>query len=273
MRCSRKIKIVTHKLKDKQFATTLARGVELLQCFGSGDGSMGNGDLVALTGLDKATVARLTFTLARLGYLHHDRTRRKYRLGPATLTLSYSLLASMTVRQLARPFMRQLALEVGGMVGIGLRQGADMLYVDAMRGIDGPPPVIDRGMAIPLLTSAMGNAWLASATPTERAEAVNVLRVKYPSTYATDGHRIESALREFRSRGYCSSEGHLRKNRLSVAVPLHRISVGAEIVVFNCAVLSDVDSKEQRVQLHRSLGEKLLEMLGAIERAAGISRL
>lgn len=264
---------MTHLVKDKQFATTLARGIDLLRCFGSGDGVLGNGDLVALTGLDKATVARLTFTLVQLGYLRHDREGRKYRLGPATLTLSNSLLASMTVRQVARSFMRELALEVGGMVGIGIREGADMIYVDAVRSTDGPPPVIDRGMPIPLLTTAMGNAWLASASPMERKKAVNVLRIKYPSMYATDGQRIERALEEFRSRGYCSSEGPLRKNRLSVAVPLRRVSVGAEIVVFNCAVFSDADSKEERLKVHRSLGTKLLEMLSQIESSAGMQRL
>ncbi len=65
---------------DRQFAVTLARGLEILRCFLPGERTLGNRDFVERTGLSKATVSRLAFTLTELGYLRHDVEARKYRL-------------------------------------------------------------------------------------------------------------------------------------------------------------------------------------------------
>ena len=54
---------------DKQFATTLARGLELLHCFTPERPILGNSEMASMLKLPKATVSRLTYTLMRLGYL------------------------------------------------------------------------------------------------------------------------------------------------------------------------------------------------------------
>ena len=54
--------------KDRQFANTLARGLEVLRCFRVGDALLGNKEIAQRTGLPKATVSRLTHTLIELGY-------------------------------------------------------------------------------------------------------------------------------------------------------------------------------------------------------------
>ncbi|MEJ8854452.1 helix-turn-helix domain-containing protein [Variovorax robiniae] len=82
--------------QDKQFANTLARGLELLMCFTPEQSVLGNKEFVARTGLDKATVSRLAYTLAQLGYLRHDKAIGKYRLGAPVLSMGYPLLASMS---------------------------------------------------------------------------------------------------------------------------------------------------------------------------------
>src|SRR3954468_3567984 len=91
---------------DKQFATTLARGLEILRCFTPEGPVLGNKDLAAKTGLPKPTVSRFTYTLSRLGYLKADHLSSKYQLGPAVLAIGYPLLATLTLRQLARPAMK-----------------------------------------------------------------------------------------------------------------------------------------------------------------------
>ena len=56
------------ELKDRQFVTALARGLELLRCFTPESLLLGNQELAKKTGLLKPTVSRLTHTLTRLGY-------------------------------------------------------------------------------------------------------------------------------------------------------------------------------------------------------------
>ena len=70
---------------------SLERGLELLRAFGPGAALLGNGDLVERTGLPKATISRLTRTLAVAGYLEHDAGRKAYRLGVPLLSLAQAM--------------------------------------------------------------------------------------------------------------------------------------------------------------------------------------
>ena len=67
--------------KDRNFVTALARGLELLRAFGTGEEYLGNAELSNRTHIPRPTVSRLTYTLTQLGYLQHNRHLEKYRLG------------------------------------------------------------------------------------------------------------------------------------------------------------------------------------------------
>lgn len=120
-------------LRDNQFATTLARGLEVLRCFTPQTPALGNRELVQGTGLPKATVSRFTYTLCRLGYLRHDAHTGKYQLGTAVVSLGYPLLASMRLRPLARPGMNALAEQIGGSVSMGVRDRLNIVYAETSR--------------------------------------------------------------------------------------------------------------------------------------------
>jgi hypothetical protein len=51
---------------DPQFVSAVARAFSILRCFEYGAKHLGNRDIARQTGLPKATVSRLTFTLASL---------------------------------------------------------------------------------------------------------------------------------------------------------------------------------------------------------------
>lgn len=98
---------------DRQFSMNLARGMEVLRAFTASTPLLGNREISDRTGLPKPTVSRLTYTLTLLGYLSRDAQLQKYRLGPGVLSLGHPLLASMPVRQLAKPLMESLARTTG----------------------------------------------------------------------------------------------------------------------------------------------------------------
>src|SRR2546423_6603602 len=113
---------------DRQFATTLARGLEVLRCFTPLEPLLGNKEISVRTGLPKPTVSRLTYTLTKLGYLRHNMRLGKYQLGSAVLSIGYPLLASMNLRQVARPLLKELADYRHRPVSMGGRRRLDMGY-------------------------------------------------------------------------------------------------------------------------------------------------
>src|SRR5260221_8907303 len=88
---------------DRQFATTLARGLEVLRCFTPLEPQLGNKEISVRTGLPKPTVSRLTYTLTKLGYLRHNMRLGKYQLGSAVLPIGYPLLPPLDRPQVAPP--------------------------------------------------------------------------------------------------------------------------------------------------------------------------
>lgn len=82
--------------KDRSVVTAVSRGLSILSAFSPRDVWLGNSEIAARTRLPKATVSRLTQTLSMLGYLHHSRRRKQYRLGVAVLTLGYAVLETLT---------------------------------------------------------------------------------------------------------------------------------------------------------------------------------
>ena len=250
---------------DRQFATTLARGLEVLRCFTPLEPMLGNKEISVRTGLPKPTVSRLTYTLTKLGYLRHNMRLGKYQLGSAVLSIGYPLLASMSVRQIARPLMKELADYCNGSVNMGVRDRLNMVYVEACRS-GNLTTLPDIGTSVPIAQSVMGRAFLYACTPPEREAVLNHMKVKEPEMLRKYQPAIAKSLEDVRGKGYCVSNGDLRREVHAVGVPMRR-NVDGEIVTFNCGVPTFLLKKGQ---LEDDVGPRLVAMVRNIESAIGI---
>ena len=251
---------------DRQFATTLARGLEVLRCFTPLEPLLGNKEISVRTGLPKPTVSRLTYTLTKLGYLRHNMRLGKYQLGSAVLSIGYPLLASMNVRQVARPLMKELADYCTSSVSMGIRDRLNMVYVESCRSGNGLTTLPDIGTSVPISRSVIGRAFLAACAPQEREAVLNQMKVKEPEAHRKYRTAIDKSLEEIRGRGFCVSTGELRREVHAVGVPMRR-SVDGEIVAFNCIVPAFMVKKGQ---LEDDLGPRLVAMVRNIEASLGI---
>lgn len=247
---------------DRQFATTLARGLDILRCFSPERSTLGNKELAELTGLPKATVSRFTYTLVRLGYLRLEASSTRYQLGSAVLSLSYPLLASMDVRQVARPAMHAFADAMQCSVSLGVRDRLNIVYVETARARTVySTRMAEVGLAHPLVASAIGRAYLCACTLEERERLLNETRVKQPQLWEKYIPQVERSVAEFRQLRFCYSYGDLRPDIYAAAVPLRR-GANAEIVVMNCVLQSyQVGSGD----LERAIGPRLVALAGSLE--------
>jgi len=250
---------------DRQFATTLARGLEVLRCFTPPEPMLGNKEISVRTGLPKPTVSRLTYTLTKLGYLRHNLRLGKYQLGSAVLSIGYPLLASMSIRQIARPFMKELADYANGSVNMGIRDRLNMVYVEACRS-GNVSTLPDIGTAVPIAQSVIGRAFLYACTPPEREAVLNQMKVKEPEMLRKYRQQIDKSLEDIRARSFCVSSGDLRREVHAVGVPMRR-NVDGEIVTFNCGVPV---FQLKKGQLEEDLGPRLVAMVRNIEAALGM---
>jgi DNA-binding IclR family transcriptional regulator len=250
---------------DPNFATTLAHGLAVLECFGVGKPALSNKELAARTGLSKATISRLTYTLAARGMVSFDPQLRRYRLGSTTLSLGYPLLANLSIRQTARPKMRQLADESGGSVSLGMRDRMSMVYLETVRGHHGIAFRPDIGASLPIMQTAMGRAWIAQADPAMRDAILGDLRQRFPQESERWNDAVERACEDFAQKGYCVSHGDWQTDVHAIAVPMREPTDG-ETLVFNCGVSA---IRAGARQLESVFAPKLLRLVRRIEADQG----
>jgi DNA-binding IclR family transcriptional regulator len=253
--------------RDSQFASTLSSGIDLLLCYRAGESVLGNGDFVQRTGLSKATVSRLTHTLVVLGYLRQDAQRGRYRLGAPVLAMGYPLLASMQIRQIARPLMKNLADHVDGAVSLGIRDRTQMVYVETARSTDSLVMTPDIGALLPLLSSAMGRAWLCRAPAAEREAVLNQLQVTDPGQYRDFAASAQEARKSFEQRGYCTNRGEWRADVFGFAVPLAQPLDGT-LFVFNCGAPAQAG---RFAALEREIAPRLIALVRSVEVLVGLT--
>lgn len=251
---------------DRYLSESLARGLQILACFSAAAPVLTNKDIAARTGLPRPTVSRLTYTLVTLGYLQHRPKVGKYgayELGTAVLSLAHPLLANISVRQVARLPMTELADHARGWVSVGVRERLSMVYIETARSAGVAIMRPDIGQTFPMVNSAMGRAYLAALPPAEREPLLNQLRVKTPVLWNQYAPKVLQGFEDLKEKGFCVGKGDYDPKTHTVAVPMRRPG-GNELLVFNCAV--PVAELEPGA-LESSLGPRLVRMVTAIEAA------
>ncbi|MHA3915950.1 IclR family transcriptional regulator [Halovulum sp. GXIMD14793] len=208
--------------KDRNFVTALARGLDVLACFQKGDTYLTNADIAGRTGLPKATISRLIYTLRSLGYLAQDPRTGSYRLDSGVLTLGYSVLAGIDIANRAQAELDQMLDGSNAYVTAGLveRHKLAAVYVASAQSTQVVSLNATIGARMPLFLSAAGLAILIKLDPCTQDRAKVLLKKNYPNRYDQGIDAFEQAQKDYATRGYTRSYGHWRNDVNGIAVPV-----------------------------------------------------
>jgi DNA-binding IclR family transcriptional regulator len=244
---------------DPGFATTLAHGLQVLSAFRAGDASLSNGELAVRTGLSRPTVSRLVHTLLTLGYLRRDANGR-YMLASGVLAIAYPMLASLKIRQVARPLMREFATLAGGTVSIAMPNGLNFIYVETVRTTNAAAHVPEVGFMADLAPTAVGRALLSLYSDAEFDSYRHEMATTRPAEWAVLGERVRRGITDCRTQGYCVSLGEWRPEIYGVAAPLFRTPDG-DCLAINCGIPS---FRFTRSDVERDCGPQMLGLAQSV---------
>ncbi len=212
--------------KDRNFITALARGLDILRCFESGDTALTNQDFAARTGLPKPTVSRLTHTLCVLDYLIPDPRTGTYRLGAGVLRLGFSVLAGMDMGERARDVMRDLSRGPNTYITVALAEPfkTNAVYVAVERSRENVSLTMHVGARLPLFHSAIGRAILVGLPEDDREEIFDAAKQADPDDDAKRRSGFATAKAEYETLGYCKSFGDWRPDVNGIAAPVFALS-------------------------------------------------
>ena len=92
---------------------SLARGLAVLSSFSEEKPALSLTEISQNLKINKTTALRILSTLEALGYVRRDPDTKLYRPGLAVFRLGFVVLDSLEVRQIASPYLKQLAKDEG----------------------------------------------------------------------------------------------------------------------------------------------------------------
>lgn len=250
--------------EDRDWVEALARGLQVLGAFTAQEPTLTVTKLSERTGLPKATISRLTYTLSELGFLRRIPGKRVYAPGAAILALGHPMLATLTIRQVAQPFMRELSDETQSNVSLSLLDRDRVVYVETCRAPNSPGDHRpDIGLIWPLTVGTPGRALIAGMREPERTQLLNVLRVQHPGDWVAIAARFEESTDDYKRMGFCASFGEIRPNVYGAAVPVS-FPIDGHWFAFNCAVAASPEAKHR---IDAAVGPALRKMVDRVEHA------
>ena len=189
-------------------------------------------DVVAATGLAKATVHRILSTLADRGFV--TVSDGAYLPGPKILSLAGAVLQRIDISTIAQPFVDELVAKVHCTVHVGVANGDEIIYL-IRSDSDKPYRMPSRvGNAIPMHCTGIGKAVLADYGDRELDRFVE--RSGLPRRTArtiTDPETFRAEIHHVREVGYSRDREENVPGIACVAAPIRdhtgRVSYGVSI--------------------------------------------
>ena len=240
--------------------SALDRGLALLQCFNDGQRLLGPTELARLTGIPRPSVTRLAATLVGHRWLRPEPGGDRYMLGAGVVSLAQVFLSGLDVRAAARGPMQALAERTGGSVYLAVRDGLEMVLVEACRSRSTMLAArLDVGSRVPLPNSALGRAYLGALDATTSAQLLDSLRLARGSDWQALEQGLTRALADAARSGFCLSAGEFHREINSVSVAL--TGPRGEVMSFNCGGPAFVFTEER---LRNEVAPALAAMVQAV---------
>lgn len=212
---------------------SVERAIALLMAFGQGEPDLGVTELSRRMGLHKSTVSRLLATLEQGGLVEQDPRTGRFRLGLGLATLAGLALNQLDVRDVAHPYLTDLARISGETTTLSVLDGREAVNVEE---VPGPQPVKHIGWVgkrLPLHATAAGKPLLAHLGAAALEDILSRPLLRYTPRTLTDVDALRRELERVRRIGYALAEEEYEPGSTAIgaAVRDHRGAVVASITI------------------------------------------
>jgi IclR family pca regulon transcriptional regulator len=205
------------------FVSSVEKAFHILRAFEAREGTLSLTEIAELTGLDKSSVQRFTYTLAALGYLKKDKEARRYAISPKVLSLGMIYLRTDPIVTRARFQLYELNKSIDATVNLTELDDTDVIYVVRYPGRQAVTVDVVLGMRRPAYCNASGRAILATMPDEEVRRILGRSNlVAYTEHTKTSEKAILAEIQKVRSQGFALTEQETTLGDISIAAAVLR---------------------------------------------------
>ncbi len=183
-------------------------------------GGAGVSDIARATDLPKSTVHRILASLEELSLVENIDQTGYYSIGAGLVSLTGSVSSWPAIRDMCRPYLRDLVADFGEAAGLTVAEGRAALYIAQVTADDAVQTRDWTGLRLPLHTVAGGLAIMSTWSEAELSEyAARGLVAHTPAT-ADTLPRLREKLVEARRVGYVWTFADFHEEINGVGAPI-----------------------------------------------------
>lgn len=181
---------------------SLYKALEILNCFIQKP-RLGVTEISELLDLNKSNVHNILTTFKAMGYLEQDEESGKYYLGIGVFQLCQAAGDRFGIRNVAIPFMQEIADTTGEMVYLAVPHEDEVLYLEAIYPVEAFNLMrVILGERAKMFCTGIGKAMLANLPENVREEYISRELPAYTENTITDPEKLREELGKIRKKGY-----------------------------------------------------------------------
>ncbi|MFC4557925.1 IclR family transcriptional regulator [Virgibacillus kekensis] len=215
----------------KQNTNLISKTITILRAFTDVKMEWGVNELSRYVNIPVGSLHRHLSILKEENILNVSSATGKYTIGEEMIRLSSIVSSRVKIKDVAKPFLKNLAKTVDQAVYLALYhpQYKKLSFVESVQSSNALQYILDIGVLQPVHIAASGKAILSHLSQEERESLISNLEL--------GNHEIRNLSRELeviRNEGYAMTANERKKGALSIGVPVFDVShkvIGSIITV------------------------------------------
>ena len=201
-----------------QSCGSLIRGLQVLESFTPQKQHLTLAELTKVIDAPKSSLYRVLKALCGVNYLRYDELSKRYSLGTKVLSLGFSVLQNMELREIARPLLDTFSRDCNKTVNLAVLDKNEMVYIERVRVPSIRQFNISIGSRIPVWNTAIGKAVLANLDPARQNKIFDGLK-RYHKDQINE-KRLMKDLENVRKHGFAVNDQDYLRGIRAIAVPV-----------------------------------------------------
>jgi IclR family pca regulon transcriptional regulator len=202
------------------YIAAIGRALAVLDAFSPQKPELALRDMAEAAEVSQPSALRIGYTLVRAGYLVRNPLTKGYRLGPRAISVGMATLNSLTLPELAEPYLVALRDRTEETVKLAIHHGPTVVFVSRIPSLLHPSGAHYVGSSLPIHASGLGRAILAHLPEKTALKLIEESTEARMTARTPTKAQARKDLARIRERGYAINDQATTVENRAVAAPL-----------------------------------------------------
>jgi len=209
------------KQEDRYIIPSVIRALHILEAFSFHKSTYTNSEIANKFGLNKSSVTRLLYSLAKAGFIKRNSETGAYQLTHKTYQVGRVYIKQVDVHKVSMPILENLTSICQEVSHLGILDEMQVLYLDWVESSQTVSLPSMTGMKLPAYCTGNGKNFLAHMDEETLSSYFSSTELRrHTANTITDPEALKEQLKQVRKQGYACDFQESHQDVISVSAPV-----------------------------------------------------